>query len=78
MAESAIEQAFATLAEAFTITESEIHEEIGLVEQQIEELKERIVQLQEKQVTLAQDREAIEEMYRRYCSDEGNGGAVEF
>ncbi len=38
MAETAIEQAFATLAEAFTITESEIHEEVSLVEQQIEEL----------------------------------------
>lgn len=77
MAESAIEQAFSTLAEAFTITQDEIHEEISLVEQQIEELKERIIQLQEKQQTLAHDRGAIEEMYRRYCVD-AEGGAVEF
>lgn len=77
MAESAIEQAFATLAEAFTITESEIHEEVSLVEQQIEELKDRIIELQEKQQTLAHDRVAIEEMYKRYCED-SNGNAVEF
>lgn len=77
MAESEIERAFATLAEAFTITESEIGEEVTLIEQQIEELKERIIQLNEKQQTLAHDREAISEMYNRYVAD-GNGPAVEF
>ena len=77
MAETEIEQAFSTLADAFSITENEINEEIGLVEQQIEELKERILQLNEKQQTLAHDREAISEMYNRYCTDNG-GSAVEF
>jgi hypothetical protein len=77
MAETEIEKAFGTLAEAFSITENEIHEEIGVIEQQIEELKERILQHNDKQVTLAHDREAIAEMYNRYCSD-GNGNAVEF
>lgn len=77
MAETEIERAFATLAEAFTITENEINEEVSLVEQQIEELKERIIQLNEKQQTLSHDREAIHEMYSRYCADP-NGNTVEF
>lgn len=77
MAETEIERAFATLAEAFSITENEINEEVTLVEQQIEELKERIISLNEKQQTLAHDREAISEMYNRYCSD-NSGPTVEF
>lgn len=79
MAETEIEQAFGTLAEAFTATETEIHEEITGCEQKIEELKERIIELNGKQETLAHDRESIAEMYNRYCVPDGNGGsAVEF
>ena len=76
MAETEIEKAFATLAEALTTTESEIHEEIAAIEQQIEELKGRIIDLQGKQETLSSDRLTIQEMYNKYC---GNSGApVEF
>jgi len=78
MAETEIERAFGTLAEAFTLTESEIHEEIGAMEQQIQQLKERILQLNDKQQTLLHDREAIAEMYNRYCNEEGVPGKVEF
>ncbi len=78
MAETEIERAFGTLAEAFTLTESEIHEEIGAIQQQIEQLKDRIVQLNDKQQTLVHDRQAIAEMYERYCNEEGTPGKVEF
>lgn len=75
MAESEIERAFGTLAEAMTSTETEISEEIGAIEQQIEQLKARIVELYEKQNTLVSDREAIAEMFDRYCHDNGNGSS---
>jgi len=78
MAETEIERAFATLAEAFTVTENEIHEEIGAIEQQIEQLRERIIELNGKQETLAHDREAIQEMYNRYCNTDGSESTVEF
>jgi chromosome segregation ATPase len=78
MAESEIERAFATLADALTTTESEINEEIAVIEQQIEELRGRIIELQGKQETLSSDRSTIQEMYNKYCGEEGSGSAVEF
>lgn len=76
MAETELEKAFSTLAEALTITESEINEEINVIMQQIEQLKDRINQLNGKQQTLAHDRTSIEEMYKRYCAPDGT--PVEF
>lgn len=78
MAESELEKAFSTLAEALTLTESEITEEINVIQQQIQELKERIVQLNGKQQTLAHDRESISEMFNRYCATETGASTVEF
>jgi hypothetical protein len=69
-AESELEKAFATLAEALTLTESEITEEVNVIQQQILDLKERIVQLNGKQQTLSHDRESISEMFGRYCATE--------
>ncbi len=77
MAESDLEKAFETLAEVLTTTETEINEEINVISQQIEQLKERITLLHDKQATLAHDRLSIEEMYQRY-SDNPNGKPVEF
>jgi chromosome segregation ATPase len=77
MAESELEKAFETLAEVLTVTESEISEEINVIAQQIEQLKERITLLHDKQATLSHDRSSIEEMYQRY-SDSPNGNPVEF
>jgi chromosome segregation ATPase len=76
MAENELEKAFSMLADVLSITESEITEEINVIMQQIEQLKERINQLNGKQETLAHDRTSIEEMYQRYCGPDGN--AVEF
>jgi len=72
MAENELEKAFSTLGEALTLTESEITEEIKLIEQQIDELKERVVQLNGRQQTLAHDRESISEMFTRYVATEGS------
>lgn len=77
MADTELERAFSTLADALTITESEIGEEINVIQQQIEQLKERIDSLNGKQQTLASDRSSIEEMYRRYCGAL-DGQPVEF
>lgn len=71
MAVSELERAFGTLTEALNLTESEISEEIKIIQQQIEELKERIVELHGKQETLAHDRSSINEMVNRYCEAEG-------
>ncbi|MBY0359969.1 MAG: hypothetical protein K2W82_18340 [Candidatus Obscuribacterales bacterium] len=76
MAESELEKAFGTLAQAFSLTESEIGEEISVVQQQIDQLKERIVELNTRQQTLVHDRDSISEMYQRYCDTAGQ--AVEF
>ncbi|MBY0551667.1 MAG: hypothetical protein K2W95_30570 [Candidatus Obscuribacterales bacterium] len=65
-----IEKAFGTLAEVLTMTETEIGEEINLVQQQIEQLKERIIELNTRQATLSHDRESIAEMYKRYCQSQ--------
>ncbi len=77
MAESELERAFGTLAQAFTMTETEVGEEINVIQQQIEQLKERIVELSTRQQTLTHDRESIGEMYKRYCG-ETSGAAFEF
>jgi uncharacterized protein involved in exopolysaccharide biosynthesis len=71
MAENELEKAFGTLAQALTLTESEIHEEIKVIEQQIEELKDRVVQLNGRQQTLSHDRQSITEMFNRYVAAEG-------
>ncbi|MBS1998573.1 MAG: hypothetical protein JSS86_19745, partial [Cyanobacteria bacterium SZAS LIN-2] len=56
--------------DALNLTESEITEEIKIIQQQIEELKNRIVELTGKQETLAHDRTSISEMVERYCATE--------
>lgn len=71
MAENELEKAFGTLAHALTLTESEITEEIKVIEQQIEELKDRVVQLNGRQQTLGHDRQSITEMFNRYVAAEG-------
>jgi uncharacterized protein involved in exopolysaccharide biosynthesis len=71
MAENELEKAFGTLAHALTLTESEISEEIKVIEQQIEELKDRVVQLNGRQQTLSHDRQSITEMFNRYVAAEG-------
>jgi chromosome segregation ATPase len=78
MVESELEKAFQTLADAFTMTETEITEEIKVIEQQIEELKDRIVQLHTKQETLSHDRKSISDMFGRYCATEDGAQRVEF
>jgi len=70
MAVSELERAFGTLSDALNLTESEITEEIKIIQQQIEELKTRIVELTGKQETLAHDRLSISEMVERYCATE--------
>jgi hypothetical protein len=77
MAETELEKAFGTLAEALTLTETEIGEEITIIQQQIEQLKERIIELNGRQETLVHDRESIEEMYKRYVNT-ADGKPVEF
>jgi aspartyl/asparaginyl beta-hydroxylase (cupin superfamily) len=77
-AENELEKAFSTLAEALNLTESEIGEEIKVIQQQIQDLKERIVQLNGQQQTLAHDKESISEMFNRYCATETGAPKVEF
>ncbi|HEY9789623.1 MAG TPA: hypothetical protein V6D22_04435 [Candidatus Obscuribacterales bacterium] len=74
MAENELEKAFSTLADVLTLTESEINEEINAILQQIDQLKDRINELNTRQQTLVTDRESIEEMYKRYCVEEGQPG----
>lgn len=64
-------KAFETLTEALTMTETEITEEIKVIEQQIEELRDRIVQLNAKQDTLSHDKQSISEMFSRYATGDG-------
>lgn len=75
MASAELEKAFGTLADALTLTESEIGEEINVITQQIEQLKERINLLNGRQQELAHDRSSLEEMFKRYCDD--NEGVTE-
>ena len=72
MAESELEKAFQTLNTALNVSETESTEEIKLIEEQINELKERIVELHGKQQTLAHDRESISEMVQRYMNEDRN------
>ena len=76
MAETELEKAFATLADALTVNETEISEEIKAIVQQIEQLKDRITELNGRQQTLSDDRQSIEQMYKRYCDEDSN--PVEF
>lgn len=73
MTGSELERAFGNLAEALTIAETELNEEIVIIQQQIGQLKERIQELVSKQETLNHDREAIAEMYERYCGTDSSG-----
>lgn len=66
MAETELENAFSTLAAAFTYTENEIKEEVEVIQQQIVELKDRILELKNDQVSLAKDKQSISEMLERY------------
>lgn len=70
MAESELDKAFSTLSEALTLTETEINEEIDAIQQQIEQLRERIGLLNDKQEVLTHDRGSIQEMYQRYVNVE--------
>ena len=69
MVDTELEKAFSTLAQALTLTESEITEEINVIMHEIEQLKERVNNLNGKQQTLSHDKSSIEEMYRRYCNE---------
>lgn len=71
MAESELEKAFETLAEALALTESEITEEVKVIEQQIQELKDRIIELNTKQEALAHDKDSLTEMFSRYSATDG-------
>lgn len=71
MVENELGKAFQTLTEALSMTETEITEEIKVIEQQIEELKDRIVQLNAKQDTLSHDKQSISEMFSRYATGDG-------
>jgi len=74
MAESELENAFTTLTEALTLTETEVSEEIKVIEQQINEMKNRIVELTGRQDVLAHDRQSIAEMFERYVYNTGEPG----
>jgi prefoldin subunit 5 len=66
MAETELENAFSTLAAAFTYTENEIKEEVEVIKQQIVALKDRILELNNDKESLAKDKQAISEMHSRY------------
>ncbi len=70
MAEHELEKAFGTLADALTLTETELGEEINVIQQQLDQLKERIIELNVRQQTISSDRESISQMYRRYSGGE--------
>lgn len=70
MAENELEKAFGTLADALTLTETELGEEINVIQQQLDQLKERIIELNVRQQTISSDRESISQMYRRYSGGE--------
>lgn len=71
LTESELGKAFQTLSDALTMTETEITEEVSVIEQQIEELKDRIIQLNAKQDTLSHDKQSISEMFSRYATGDG-------
>jgi TolA-binding protein len=73
-----LETAFSTLTDVLSTTEKEIGEEVKVIEQQIQQLQDRIVELNSRQQTLVHDRESIGDMYKRYCQSDSEGKAVEF
>lgn len=68
MTDSELDKAFSTLADALLLTESELGEEIILIQQQLEQLSERIIELNGKQQLISSDRESISQMYSRYSA----------
>ncbi len=70
MAGSELEKAFQTLTDALNLSEAETAEEIKLVEEQINELREKTIELKGKQETLAHDRTSIDEMFQRYVEED--------
>ena len=76
MADTELQKAFAALAEAFKQTQGQLNENLGTVQQQIDQLKEKIVLLTGQLQTLEHDKGAIKDMHKRYSDKES--GAVEF
>ena len=74
MVGSELEKAFQTLSEALNISEAETTEEIKLVDEQINELREKIIELKGKQEILAHDRTSISEMFQRYVEEDQKTG----
>ncbi len=70
MAVNELDKAFETLTDALNLSEAETTEEIKLVEEQINELREKIIELKGKQETLAHDRTSISEMFQRYVEED--------
>lgn len=70
MAVNELEKAFQTLTDALNISEAEATEEVKLIEEQINELREKIIELKGKQETLIHDRISINEMFQRYVEED--------
>ncbi len=70
MAGNELEKAFQTLTDALDLSEAETTEEIKLVEEQVNELREKIIELKGKQEILAHDRTSISEMFQRYVEED--------
>ncbi len=70
MAGNELEKAFQTLTDALDLSEAETTEEIKLVDEQINELREKIIELRGKQETLTHDRTSISEMFQRYVEED--------
>jgi uncharacterized protein YigA (DUF484 family) len=70
MAVNELEKAFQTLSDALNISEAETTEEVKLIEEQINELREKIIELKGKQETLVHDRISINEMFQRYVEED--------
>jgi hypothetical protein len=70
MAGNELEKALQTLTDALDLSEAETTEEIKLVDEQINELREKIIELKGKQETLAHDRTSISEMFQRYVEED--------
>ena len=68
MAEGELEKAFENLAEIMSTTEAELKEEITVIEQQIQELKDKVVELHGSKETLEKDKEALAEIIGRNFS----------
>ncbi len=66
MQNAELEKAFNILTQALTITESELNEEINLIHKQIEQLKQRIIELNSHQQSLTHDKQSLLDMCSRY------------